>query len=149
MGSLVLSQVNDFLKGLISRSLGRYEQPQSEEDLRATFASRYHSFKLLITANSKAHEIRTEKVSTRSSALGADSEGRSFAGQFRSRLNLSCDSLLDGYREVVVGKYSLPAITYRLNMGIPDEEVIMCVGCVAMVDAICGGVMYSSDPYRL
>lgn len=94
----------------------------------------------------EAETYPTVKVSVRSSALGEDAEGRSFAGQFRSILNLSEESIIDGYKEVVASKYGLPAITYRLNTGIPDEDVVVCVGCMAMVDAECGGVMYSSNP---
>lgn len=89
------------------------------------------------------------KVSLRSSALGEDASGTSFAGQFRTVLNVDPQKIVETYKSVVAGKYGLPAITYRLNRGIPDEAVAMCVGCMAMVEAAAGGVMYSRNPMNV
>ncbi|NVM57774.1 MAG: pyruvate, water dikinase, partial [Desulfobacterales bacterium] len=85
-------------------------------------------------------------VSLRSSALGEDAEKTSFAGQYTSRLNVSREFLSHAYKEVLASKYSPQAMTYRLNMGFRDEDIAMCVGCMAMVEAVSSGVMYSRDP---
>ncbi|MDQ7785449.1 MAG: PEP/pyruvate-binding domain-containing protein [Desulfomonilaceae bacterium] len=89
------------------------------------------------------------RVSLRSSALGEDALGASFAGQFRTKLNVSQADIAQGYKEIVASKYGLPAVTYRLSRGIPDESVAMCVGCMAMVNAVSGGVMYSVNPTNI
>lgn len=108
--------------------------PELEEALRAAYRALEEKEKPGVT------------VAMRSSALGEDLEGVSFAGQYRSQLNVSKENILDAYKEIVASKYGLTAMTYRLNRGIRDEDVAMCVACMAMVDAVAGGVTYSRNP---
>jgi pyruvate,water dikinase len=94
-------------------------------------------------------EEKTEKdvkVSMRSSALGEDSRDSSFAGQYHTELNVNYNTLICSYKKVLASKYSPQAITYRFNKGFRDEDIVMCVGCMAMVEAVSSGVMYSKDP---
>ncbi len=85
-------------------------------------------------------------VAVRSSALREDVAGASFAGQYLTELNVGGDSLLESYKAVAASKYNAQAMSYRLQRGIRDDDVLVSVGFLAMVDATAGGVLYSRNP---
>ena len=93
--------------------------------------------------NTGEQEVR---MAVRSSAFGEDAENSSFAGQYRSELNVAFHQFFYYYKQVMASKYSVQAIAYKLNRGFRDEDIAMCVGCLAMVDAIAGGVIYTRNP---
>lgn len=86
-------------------------------------------------------------LAVRSSAIGEDGQ-TSFAGLYESVLGVEPDQLLDAYRRVVAGLYSENVMSYRKRHGIYPAQGLMAVGCMEMVDAAAGGVLYSLDPSR-
>jgi hypothetical protein len=82
-------------------------------------------------------------VAVRSSALGEDLGQASLAGLYHTELQIDRAHLIEAYKAVLASKYSPPAISYRLAKGYRHEETEMCVGCLAMIDAVCSGICYS------
>ena len=84
-------------------------------------------------------------VSVRSSALQEDGEF-SFAGQYSTFLNVTGDSIIQKYKEVVGSLFNQRALFYFKTKGFQDYDMVMPVGVLTMIDARAGGVMYSQDP---
>ncbi|HYA88729.1 MAG TPA: PEP/pyruvate-binding domain-containing protein, partial [Nitrospirota bacterium] len=86
-------------------------------------------------------------LALRSSAEEEDS-GHSFAGQFKTILNVPLDleAVERAYRLVIASLYSGKAITYQQQMGYDLGALKMAVGCMAMVDVMSSGVIYSTTP---
>jgi pyruvate,water dikinase len=87
----------------------------------------------------------TTHFALRSSALAED-DLLTFAGQYRSILNVRADEVIDRYREIIAGKFTPKAIFYLLSHAFRESDLAMCVGCVSMVDAVSSGVVYTRDP---
>ncbi len=102
---------------------------------------------ILVHYQQLASETEAEpQVALRSSALGEDSSNVSFAGQYRTQLNVGRECIGQVYKEIVAGKYKSQAIVYRQQRGFRHQDVHMCVGCLCMVDAVISGVLYSRAP---
>ncbi|HMK64901.1 MAG TPA: PEP/pyruvate-binding domain-containing protein [Thermodesulfobacteriota bacterium] len=85
------------------------------------------------------------RLAVRSSATSEDSES-SFAGQHSTVLNVNEETFLSAYKQVVASTFNPRAIFYRRSKGYLDEDVIMSIACIAMVDALSSGVLYTVDP---
>jgi len=78
----------------------------------------------------------------RSSAISEDGQ-LSFAGQYVSQLDVAGADLLTAYKEVLAGKYSARAVSYRLRSGLTDQETPMAALVLEMIPAQVSGVMYT------
>ena len=84
-------------------------------------------------------------TAVRSSACSEDGEF-SFAGQYRSVLGVHRDNVLDAYLQVLASRFTPEAMSYRVRLGISDEETPIAVLVLAMVDACASGVAYTRSP---
>lgn len=92
------------------------------------------------------HHGKRLRLAVRSSALGEDAPGHSFAGLFTTELNVSTEQVPQAYKNVLAGKYTARAIAYRHHHGLRDDDALMAVGCLVMVGSAAAGVAYSRDP---
>jgi pyruvate,water dikinase len=87
------------------------------------------------------------RVSVRSSALHEDTE-YSFAGQYYTFLNVPASEVIQRYKEVIASLFTPRAIFYFKSKGIEESDMVMSVGVLRMIDALAGGVIYTSDPNK-
>ncbi|MBW1848727.1 MAG: hypothetical protein JRJ27_16660, partial [Deltaproteobacteria bacterium] len=84
------------------------------------------------------------RLALRSSAVGEDTRS-SFAGQYRTILNVRKDGMLDAYKAVIASKYSPRALYYRISYGLLDTETPMAVAALEMIDSAVSGIIYTED----
>jgi len=87
------------------------------------------------------------QFAVRSSALGEDSQG-SYAGQYKTLLNVAPADIVAAYKSVIAGKYCGRVLTYRVHRGELDQETPMAVLVLPMVDARVSGVIYTQAPHQ-
>jgi len=63
------------------------------------------------------------------SSLG---ESQGFTGVYPAQFGVPCDQVASAYRRACAGKYSVQAMRRRLMRGIPDIDVAVCVGVLAV-----------------
>lgn len=98
----------------------------------------------------RAHASRIEEdayVAVRSSAVGEDAAGESFAGLHDSFLYIKgWDRLFEAIRRVWASAYNERALAYRRAKGIPLDRIAVAVVVQRMVDAHAAGVLFTANP---
>jgi pyruvate,water dikinase len=90
---------------------------------------------------------RRPPVAVRSSAIGEDAEGATFAGQHQTRLWVrGIDELCEAVRECWASLYGAEAVSYRAGIGSAAGVPAMGVAVQLMVDAAVSGVMFTCNP---
>ena len=83
----------------------------------------------------------------RSSATAEDMAAASFAGQYRSYLEIGDDEALLRAVRLVWASLWLPAPrTYRAHTGVPEDDLAMSVVVMRLVDAERAGVVFTVNP---
>lgn len=59
-------------------------------------------------------------------------EGQGFTGVYPAQFGVPCGEVLAAYRRALAGKYSVQAMRRRLIRGIPDIDVALCAGVLAV-----------------
>jgi pyruvate,water dikinase len=86
-------------------------------------------------------------VAVRSSATAEDLPGASFAGQQDTYLWIrGVDDLLLHARRCISSLFTARAISYRIRMGFPHEDVALSVGFQKMANSYTAGVMFTLHP---
>lgn len=86
-------------------------------------------------------------LAIRSSGFGEDGREQSFAGQFKSILEVKpdIDSVLKAYKEVLLSRFSYGICQY-LGDGVSSRDLPMSVAVQEMISAKTSGVIYTRDP---
>ena len=88
-----------------------------------------------------------EFVAVRSSVVGEDAPGKSFAGIHESVLGLKgMDQTFDGLRQVWASAFAFRALSYRKSQRLSLNNIGVSVIVQQMINASRSGVMFTADP---
>ena len=88
----------------------------------------------------------TQPLAVRSSAVGEDAAAASFAGIYRSNLNVSgLDGLCSAVTEIWASLDTPTATAYRQKMGLTGEPA-MAVVVMPLLTAVASGIAFTCDP---
>lgn len=104
----------------------------------------------LVTALSRELERRDwsdRPLAVRSSASSEDSARASFAGIYRSCLNVrGVEAVLRAVQEIFDSLWAPAAVAYRQRLGITDHDVAMGVVIMPLLPAVAAGIAFTCDP---
>lgn len=139
--------INEKLAGLDISDMSSLEQTSRKIETLILNAIVPEDIDIAITDAINDLELHNEinlGFALRSSAVKEDGKA-SFAGQYKTLLNVDKKKILNGYKQVIAGKYSAQALFYRISHGILDDETPMAVLILEMIDSKTSGVMYTRD----
>jgi len=122
-----------------------------EKEIEALFSSARFSPHLKKTIHKEIKKLirkhpSGQRLVVRSSAIGEDAAGKSFAGQFHSVLNVRPDDVFDAFKQVLASRFRALPYGAEITGGNSDRENPMAVGVQTLVTAKAAGVAYSLDP---
>ena len=107
---------------------------------RVAVADRDHAGALLDSPH-----LPDSRLAARSSAIGEDSGGASFAGQHVTKLNVHRRSLADAVRAVRESAFTPSALAYRQKKGIAAPPRIGVV-VQTLIEPVAAGVLFTRNP---
>ena len=94
-----------------------------------------------------AHDGQSEKLfAVRSSALGEDSGGNSFAGQFDTFLYVEPKHIAEAVRNCFASAFGPRVLAYLISRGIPCESLRMSVIIQEMWHSTRSGILFTCNP---
>lgn len=94
-----------------------------------------------------AGKLSANYFAVRSSVVGEDAEGASFAGQMDSHLfQRGIDAICESVVEVMKSAFNQRALLYRIQKGLPVNDIKASVIIQEMVEGQVSGVMFTAHP---
>ena len=136
----------------VQRALSRLDKnnlPEAAVDLETALAGLEWPAGLLAALSDQVRDLHGKpggRFAVRSSALAEDGAALSFAGQYRTLLEIEpadvADAVLDCYRSL----FDEHVLHYHLDHGVPTDPDAMTVIVQQMVDAEVSGVTFTVNP---